>query len=117
MEVGSMKKSLVFTGAIAAFVVIAPSVKATVLAPGGAPEPVSAEVLPAGSIVSNGGNVSVVSFTGIDAQGHTRYQGTLYFAVYQEAATGYLDFLYQIKNSKKSRDSLERTSNVDFSAA
>jgi hypothetical protein len=112
-----VKTCLLCTGVLAAFLVIVAPLQATVLAPGGAAEPVSAEALPAGSIVSNGGNVALVSFTGIDAQGHTRYQGTLYFAVYQEAATGYLDFLYQIQNSKKSHDSLERTTNVDFSAA
>src|SRR5712692_8187748 len=82
----SMIKGFSFTAAIVAFVLIAPPVRATVLVPGGPPQPVDlTAALPAGSIISNGGNVSSENFTGVDAQGRVRYQGTLYFAVYREA--------------------------------
>jgi hypothetical protein len=57
--------------------------------------------LPTGSVVSNGGTASSITFTALDIAHHNALTATLYFAVYKEAATGYLDFLYQIKSSKK----------------
>jgi hypothetical protein len=112
-----MKSRFFFAVAIFGLGLIATPAQATVLVPGAAPVAVSAEVLPAGSIVSNDGSVSTASFTGIDAQGHVHYTGTLYFAVYREAATGYLDFLYQVHNDSTSRNNLHRTTHVDFSGA
>jgi hypothetical protein len=114
----SMKKCLLNIGALLFLVMIAPPVQATVMSPGDPPATITGIAgLPAGSIISNGGNVSVESFTALDAQGHVRYQGTLYYAVYREAATGYLDFLYQIQNSKKSHDAITRVTTIDFSSA
>jgi hypothetical protein len=113
-----MKQGLSMFGALLGFAMITPAIQATLLTPGGGPTALTGvSSLPAGSIVSNGGNVSVLPFVGSDASGTIWYQGTLYLAVYREAATGFLDFLYQIQNSKKSQNAIQRTTNADFSAA
>jgi hypothetical protein len=113
-----MKQVLTTFGALLGFAMVTPAIQATLLTPGAGPTALTGiSSLPAGSIVSNGGNASVLPFVGTDASGTTLYQGTLYLAVYREAATGFLDFLYQIQNSKKSQNGIQRTTNADFSAA
>src|SRR5262249_6750310 len=111
-----MKKYLSILAALVGIGLVAPPAQATVLVPGAPPVPVSAlAALPAGAIVSNGGLVSMATFSAFDALGRFHYSGTLYFAVWQESATGFLDFVYQIANDKKSRDAIKRSTNVDFS--
>jgi hypothetical protein len=113
-----VKKYLLISAAFLIFLMAAPAAHATVMSPGGGAEAIGGlAALPSGSIISNGGNVSIATISGLDAQGHARYTETIYFAVYKEAATGYLDFVYQVANSKKSHDSINRVTNVDFSSA
>ena len=80
--------------ALAAFLVLAPPAQATLLVPGAGPTPLAPGTpsLPPGSIVSNGGVVSIDTFTATDAQGRVHFTGSLHFAVYKESATGFLDF-------------------------
>jgi hypothetical protein len=46
--------------------------------------------------------------------GQTLFRGTLTYAVYREAATGFLDFLYQVHNNRNSPDRIEFVTNTDF---
>jgi hypothetical protein len=113
-----MNKLLFTLGALLGLVLIAPPVQATILVPGAPPVPVSPlNALPAGSIVSNGGTASTVSFTAVNSTGHVALIATLYFAVYKEAATGFLDFLYQVQSKKGGKDALALTLNSNFKPA
>jgi hypothetical protein len=111
-----MKKCALAIGVLLWFA-IAVRVEASILVPGAPPvslDPITG--LPAGSIVSNGGSVTVEPFTSL-FHGHVSLAGTLYLAVYQEAATGFLDFLFQLKSSKISQDAIMRETLVDFRPA
>jgi hypothetical protein len=109
-----MKKCLFV---VIALLMLAAPVQASILVPGAPSVPLDPiNVLPAGSIVSNGGNVTVTPFTGL-FNGHIAIQGTLYLAVYQEAGTGFLDFLYQVQLNKISQDALLRQTAADFRPA
>jgi hypothetical protein len=110
-----MKKYL-FAVLIAFLVAVAPA-QASILVPGAPPVPLDPITgLPAGSIVSNGGNVTVEPFVGL-FNGHIAVKGTEYLAVYREAATGYVDFLFQVQSDKISQDAILRETLQDFRAA
>jgi hypothetical protein len=112
-----MKKCLLTFAVFIALLMLVSPVQASILVPGAPPvalDPITA--LPAGSIVSNGGNVTVTPFVGL-FNGHNAISGTFYLAVYKEAATGFLDFLYQVQINKTSQDSLLRQTVVDFRPA
>jgi hypothetical protein len=54
-----------------------------------------------------------VPVTGINALGEIRFTGTLTYAVYTEAATGFLDFLYQY-HAASSTDPVQHLAMTDF---
>jgi hypothetical protein len=114
-----MKRFFLASAALLGCALVVSPAQATLLTPGAAPAAVSQiSGLAAGSIASNGGNVSVAPFTGVDPiTGKTVVIGNLYFAVYREAATGFLDFLYQIQNMKGSLDLIKLAAGSDFSPA
>jgi hypothetical protein len=85
--------------------------QATPLMPGGNVAASAEAALPTGSFVLA---PETLAITGINALGQTRFTGTLTFAVYREAATGFLDFLYQYHNNASSRDPIEHVSSTDF---
>ena len=87
-----MKKCLFASAVFIALLMLISPVQASILVPGAPPVPLDPITgLPAGSIVSNGGTVTVRPFVGL-FNGHPVFTGTLYLAVYREAATGFLDF-------------------------
>jgi len=102
-----------FLAPLAGFAVLfaASVLQATPLLPGGNVRPSAESALPAGSFVFA---PETLAITGINALGQTRFTGTLTFAVYREAATGFLDFLYQYHNNASSRDPIQHVSNTDF---
>jgi hypothetical protein len=85
--------------------------QATPLLPGGNVSPSAESALPAGSYAFSPVTLAI---TGVNALGQTRFTGTLTFAVYREAATGFLDFLYQYHNDASSRDPIQHVSNTDY---
>src|SRR6516225_9598778 len=85
--------------------------QATPLMPGGNVAPSAELAMPAGSYAFA---PETLTITGMNALGQTRFTGTLTFAVYREAATGFLDFLYQYHNNGTSRDPIEHVSSTDF---
>ena len=103
-----------FLTPLAGFAVLfaASVLQATPLLPGGNVRPSAESALPAGSFVFA---AETLAITGINALGQTRFTGTLTFAVYREAATGFLDFLYQYHNNESSRDPIQHVSNTDYS--
>ena len=103
-----------FLTPLAGFAVLfaASVLQATPLLPGGNVRPSAESALPAGSFVFA---AETLAITGINALGQTRFTGTLTFAVYREAATGFLDFLYQYHNNASSRDPIQHVSNTDYS--
>jgi hypothetical protein len=112
-----MRKGFFAIAVLMGLGIISPPVQATVITPGGGNTPLTPLVsLPAGQIVSNGGKVTVEPFIGL-FHGHEAAVGTLYLAVYREAATGFLDFLYQIQYSKISQDAVMKQLTADVSAA
>jgi hypothetical protein len=104
-----------FLTPLAGFAVLfaASVLQATPLLPGGNVVPSPESALPAGSYALS---PETIAITGINALGQTRFTGTLTFAVYREAATGFLDFLYQYHNnaSSISRDPIQHVSSTDF---
>jgi hypothetical protein len=114
-----MRKYIPVFVVLAALATIVAPLQATILVPGAAPvAPTRLSGLDAGSLVTNGGTANVYGFTGYDTTGHIAIIATLYFAVYQEAATGYLDFLYQIQIAKpKSQDAVLKQLNASFGQA
>ena len=112
-----MKKCLIVSAVFIALLMLVSPVRASILVPGApsvALDPITG--LPAGSIVSNGGTVTVTPFSASE-HGGVVFSGTLYLAVYKEAATGFLDFLYQAQINKTSLDALTRQTSVDFRLA
>jgi hypothetical protein len=106
-----MKKWLLAPLAGFAVLLVTAVLQATPLTPGGNVVPSAEAALPAGSYAFAPVTVNI---TGVNALGQTRFTGTLTFAVYREAATGFLDFLYQYTNSGTSRDPIEHVSSTDF---
>jgi hypothetical protein len=66
--------------------------------------------LPAGAYLVAPTSVPV---TGLNALGEIRFTGTLTYAVYTEAATGFLDFLYQY-HAASSVDPVQHLAMTDF---
>ena len=102
-----------FLTPLAGFAVLfaASVLQATPLLPGGNVVPAAESALPAGSFALA---PETLAITGMNALGQTRFTGTLTFAVYREAATGFLDFLYQYHNNASSRDPIEHVASTDF---
>ena len=112
-----MKKYLFASALFIALLMLVSPVRASILVPGAPPvavDPITG--LPAGSIVSNGGNVTVEPFVSFE-KGGAVFSGTAYLAVYKEAATGFLDFLFQVQLNKSSLDAFTRQTSVDFRPA
>jgi hypothetical protein len=112
-----MKKYLLAPAGFIALLMLVLPVQASILVPGAPPVPLDPITgLPAGSIVSNGGTVTVTPFVSFE-KGGAVFSGTAYLAVYQEAATGFLDFLFQVQLNKSSLDAFTRQTSLDFRPA
>jgi len=77
------------------------------------PDAARATSLPAGSIIS--GTNLTQSGTAVNALGQFSFNTSVRYAVYQETATGHLDFLYQVRNDGPAgADSIDHVSSASF---
>jgi len=111
-----MKKVILILMAVLGLLAVSPTAQATALNPGDSLAPTLEASLPAGAYATGGGPLSA-PFTGNNALGQHRFTGILTFAVYREAATGFLDFLFQVQNKTTSVSGIEHVANTDFTGS
>jgi hypothetical protein len=87
-----------------------PALQATNLPPG------ATNVIPNSATLDNTTllGTRVLTYTGVDALGATRFVAILTNQVYRDNATGTLLFTYQVENSATSIDPIRRLSSIDF---
>jgi hypothetical protein len=86
--------------------------RATTLSPNGAVKPDDWS-LPAGKFIASGTTNQDVYLK----NGHYSFTATLNYAVYKEAGTGKLDFLYQVESSSKSKNNIQDLKSSNFSVS
>lgn len=87
-----------------------PALRATPLPPG------SSNVIPNSATLTNTTLLGqrILTYTGVNALGQTRFVATLDNRVYRDNVTGTLLFTYMVNNSTSSVDSITRLSTTDF---